>query len=36
LIPIHNGAIKYYKEKGFWTPAHEARQKKLLMLSKGK
>jgi uncharacterized protein len=36
LIPMHNGAIKYYKEKGFWTPAHEARQKELLGLSKGK
>ena len=35
LIPIHDGAIQYYKEKGFWTPAHEERQLKLLKLSKG-
>jgi hypothetical protein len=29
-LPFHAGAIKYYKEKGMWTPAMEAQQKKLL------
>ena len=29
-IPVHEGAIKYYKEKGFWTAEHEAKQKALL------
>ncbi|MFC1907344.1 TAXI family TRAP transporter solute-binding subunit [Chloroflexota bacterium] len=29
-IPIHEGAIRYYKEKGLWTAAHEAKQKELL------
>jgi TRAP transporter TAXI family solute receptor len=28
--PFHEGAIKYYKEKGLWTAEHEARQKALL------
>jgi len=32
-IPMHPGAIKYYKEKGVWTSEQEAVQKKLL--SKG-
>jgi len=32
-IPMHPGAIKYYKEKGVWTEKQEAVQKKLL--SKG-
>jgi TRAP transporter TAXI family solute receptor len=27
FIPVHDGAIKYLKETGKWTPAHEARQK---------
>ena len=27
LVPIHPGAIKYFKEIGFWTPAHEKMQK---------
>ena len=29
-IPVHEGAIKYYKEKGYWTAEHEAKQKQLL------
>jgi hypothetical protein len=28
-IPLHAGAIKYYKEVGMWTPAHEAQQQKV-------
>jgi hypothetical protein len=28
--PVHEGAVKYYKEKGFWTAEHEAKQKSLL------
>ncbi|MEW6141572.1 MAG: TAXI family TRAP transporter solute-binding subunit [Chloroflexota bacterium] len=27
FIPVHDGAIKYLKEIGKWTPAHDARQK---------
>ncbi len=33
-IPFHNGAIKYYKEKGLWTTALETFQKNIL--EKGK
>ncbi|MDZ4245868.1 MAG: TAXI family TRAP transporter solute-binding subunit, partial [Dehalococcoidia bacterium] len=29
-IPVHSGAIKYYKEKGMWTKEIDALQKKLL------
>ncbi len=29
-IPFHPGAIKYFKEIGKWTDAHEARQQELL------
>ena len=32
--PMHDGAIKYYKEKGFWTSAHEEKQKQLEALVK--
>jgi TRAP-type uncharacterized transport system substrate-binding protein len=30
LIPVHPGALKYYKETGMWTPAHEGRQRERL------
>lgn len=30
FIPFHKGLIKYAKEKGKWTPAHEAWQNKAL------
>jgi TRAP transporter TAXI family solute receptor len=30
IIPFHPGTIKYYKEKGVWTPQLEAKQKELL------
>ena len=29
-LPLHDGAIKYFKEKGDWTAAHAKRQTKLL------
>ena len=28
--PYHAGAVRFFKEVGLWTPAHEARQEKLL------
>ena len=35
MAPYHNGAIKYFKEIGVWTPAHEAaNNKKLAQLKK--
>lgn len=34
-IPIHEGTIRYYKEKGYWTADHEAKQKVLLEKLKG-
>jgi len=30
LTPLHAGAVKYYKEKGFWSESMESRQKKVL------
>jgi len=30
VLPFHNGAIKYFKEKGFWKAEHEAKQARLL------
>jgi len=29
-VPFHPGAIKYFKEKGVWTPEHEKVNKELL------
>lgn len=29
-LPFHPGAIRYYKERGLWTPELEATQKKLM------
>ena len=26
FVPVHDGAIRYLKEKGLWTAAHDARQ----------
>ena len=31
-VPFHNGAIKYYKEKGVWKGKQEAREAELLKL----
>jgi hypothetical protein len=28
--PVHDGAVRYFKEKGWWTPQAEARQQELL------
>jgi len=33
LQPLHDGAIRYLKEKGRWKPVHQARQDKLLALA---
>jgi TRAP transporter TAXI family solute receptor len=33
LQPLHEGAIKYLKEKGIWTDAHQARQDALVKLA---
>jgi len=29
-LPVHDGAIRYFKEKGLWTAAHAKRQAELL------
>lgn len=29
-VPFHNGALRYFKEVGIWTPTYEARQSQLL------
>ena len=31
-IPVHTGAIKFYKEKGMWTPEREKRQQENLKM----
>ena len=31
-MPVHEGAVKYYKEIGLWTDKHEARQKARLAI----
>jgi hypothetical protein len=33
LQPLHEGAIRYLKEKGRWKPAHQARQDQLVALA---
>jgi len=32
FLPVHDGAIKYLKEKGLWTAAHDARQEQNIEL----
>lgn len=29
-VPMHEGALKYYREKGYWKAEHDAKQKALL------
>jgi TRAP-type uncharacterized transport system substrate-binding protein len=31
-IPVHEGAIKFYKEKGVWSPEREKQQQKNLKM----
>jgi hypothetical protein len=33
LQPLHEGTIRYLKEKNLWKPAHQARQDKLVALA---
>jgi TRAP transporter TAXI family solute receptor len=30
VVPVHSGAMKYFKEAGMWTPVHEAQQQQVL------
>ena len=30
VVPVHAGAVMYYKERGFWKEAHEKKQQALL------
>ena len=34
-VPFHSGAVKYYKDKGVWTPEMDTRQKELLGMRGG-
>jgi uncharacterized protein len=34
LQPLHDGTIRYLKEKNLWKPAHQTRQDKLVALAK--
>ena len=34
VIPFHDGAIRYWKEKGLWKPEHQAHNDKLLARQK--
>lgn len=36
LQPLHEGAIRYLKEKSVWTDAYQARQEKLVALAKAR
>lgn len=35
MHPYHPGAVRYFREVGLWTPAHEANQARLLELANG-
>ncbi|MGE3248328.1 MAG: TAXI family TRAP transporter solute-binding subunit, partial [Beijerinckiaceae bacterium] len=30
VVPFHDGAVRYYREAGLWSPAHDARQAKIM------
>lgn len=34
VVPFHDGAIRYFKEIGVWTPAHQAHNDKLIQRQK--